>query len=229
MKVAISQSNYIPWKGYFDMINHVDVFVVFDEVQFTRRDWRNRNKIKSSNGTNWLTIPVESKGKYYQKISETLVSDHSWAQKHWQSISNFYRKTEYFKKYSPQFKEAYETAADEKHLSRINMIFIDLINSILGIETEFRQSSEFDLVDDPTGRLLNICKDLNASCYFSGPAAKDYLDVKQFSDEDIKVEWMDYTGYPEYHQLFGEFDHAVSILDLIFNVGPEARKYMKSF
>ncbi|PLX98715.1 MAG: hypothetical protein C0623_11985 [Desulfuromonas sp.] len=229
MKVAISQSNYIPWKGYFDMINCVDIFVVFDEVQFTRRDWRNRNKIKSPNGTNWLTIPVESKGKYYQKISETLVSDHSWAQKHWQSISNFYRKAKYFKKYSSQLRDTYEKASTENHLSKINMLFIEMINDILGIGTEIRQSSEFELVNDQTGRLLNICKDLNADYYLSGPAAKGYLDVNQFSDEKIKVDWMEYSSYPEYSQLFGQFEHAVSILDMIFNIGPETPKYMKSF
>lgn len=227
-KIAILQSNYIPWKGYFDLINMVDEFVLYDDMQYTRRDWRNRNKIKTPNGLAWLTIPVEVKGKYFQKINETKISEKDWAKKHWQSIVHNYSKAKYFKEYKEIFEELY-LGCDEEYLSQINYKFITAINEILRIKTKIRWSSEFELVDGQTEKLLGICKDCAADIYLSGPAAKDYLDESLFEAENIKVEWMNYGGYLEYEQLFPPFEHGVSILDLIFNEGPNATKFMKSF
>lgn len=227
-KVAILQSNYIPWKGYFDLINMVDEFILYDDMQYTRRDWRNRNKIKTPNGLLWLTIPVEAKGKYFQKINETKVSEKDWAKKHWQTIKSNYAKTKYFKDYKDIFEELYLNC-EEEYLSQINYKFIVAINTILGISTKIRWSSEFNLVEGQTEKLLGICKDCNADVYISGPAAKDYFDEELSDKENIKVEWMDYSGYPEYTQLFPPFEHGVSILDLIFNEGSNATQFMKSF
>lgn len=227
-KVAILQSNYIPWKGYFDMINMVDEFVLYDDMQYTRRDWRNRNKIKTPNGLVWLSIPVEVKGKYFQKINETKVSEKDWAKKHWQSIGHNYSKAGHFKEYKDIFEELY-LGCDEEYLSQINYKFITAINKILGIKTKIRWSNEFELIDGQTQKLLGICKDCNADVYLSGPAAKDYFDEELARTENIKVEWMDYSGYAEYNQLYPPFEHGVSILDLIFNEGSNANKFMKSF
>jgi len=227
-KIAILQSNYIPWKGYFDLINMVDEFILYDDMQYTRRDWRNRNKIKTPQGLKWLTIPVEVKGKYYQKINETKISDKEWGKKHWTQITQNYKKTKYFKEYKELFQELYLNSK-ELYLSEINYKFITAINEILGIKTTIRWSSEFDLVDGKSERLLGICKDCNADIYLSGPAAKGYLDEELFKKENIKVEWMDYSGYPEYNQLYPPFEHGVTILDLIFNEGQNATKFMKSF
>jgi hypothetical protein len=227
-KIAILQSNYIPWKGYFDLINSVDEFIIYDEMQYTRRDWRNRNKIMTLNGPKWLTIPVEVKGKYKQKVNETLISDSGWAVKHWQNIKQFYGKARFFNDYKNTFEEFYLNC-NETRLSQVNRRLIELVNGILGIKTTLRWSSEFDLFEGQTERLLGICEQAGGNVYLSGPAAKEYFDEEMAIEEGIKVEWMDYSGYPEYQQLHQPFEHGVTILDLIFNEGPEATQFMKSF
>ena len=226
-KVAILQSNYIPWKGYFDLINMVDEFILYDEVQYTKNDWRNRNKIKTPQGIQWLTIPVRQES-LDQKIKDTKISDKKWNIKHWRTISQNYSKAKYFKDYKDIFEELYLTC-DEEYLSEINYKFITTINEILGIKTKLRWSSEFELVDGQTEKLLGICKDCNADIYLSGPAAKDYFNEDLAKQENIKVEWMDYSGYKEYEQLNPPFEHGVTILDLIFNEGDRAKEFMKSF
>ena len=126
-KALITQSNYIPWKGYFDAINMVDEFIIYDDMQFTRRDWRNRNKIKTKDGLIWLTIPVEVKGKYFQKINETVISDPNWGMHHWKTIQYNYHKTPYFTLYKDQFEEAFLNN-DKKYLTEINLQFLQLID-----------------------------------------------------------------------------------------------------
>ena len=226
-KIAILQSNYIPWKGYFDLINMVDEFIFYDEVQYTKNDWRNRNKIKTPQGIQWLTIPVRQES-LDQKIKDTKISDKKWNIKHWRTISQNYSKAKYFKDYKDIFEELYLTC-DEEYLSEINYKFITTINQILEIKTKLRWSSEFELVDGQTEKLLGICKDCNADIYLSGPAAKDYFNEDLAKQENIKVEWMDYSGYKEYEQLNPPFEHGVTILDLIFNEGDRAKEFMKSF
>ena len=226
-KIAILQSNYIPWKGYFDLINIVDEFILYDDMQYTRRDWRNRNKIKTPQGIQWLTIPVRQEN-LEQKIKDTKITDKKWNIKHWRTISQNYSKSKYFKDYKDIFEELYLTC-DEEYLSQINYKFITTINEILEIKTKLRWSSEFELVDGQTEKLLGICKDCNADIYLSGPAAKDYFDEDLAKQENIKVEWMDYSGYKEYEQLNSPFEHGVTILDLIFNEGDRAKEFMKSF
>ena len=226
-KIAILQSNYIPWKGYFDLINMVDEFIFYDEVQYTKNDWRNRNKIKTPQGIQWLTIPVRQES-LDQKIKDTKISDKKWNIKHWRTISQNYSKAKYFKDYKDIFEELYLTC-DEEYLSEINYKFITTINEILEIKTKLRWSSEFELLDGQTEKLLGICKDCNADIYLSGPAAKNYFDEELAKQENIKVEWMDYSGYKEYEQLNPPFEHGVTILDLIFNEGDRAKEFMKSF
>jgi hypothetical protein len=225
-KIAISQSNYIPWKGYFDLINIVDEFILYDDVQYTRRDWRNRNKIKTAQGLKWLTIPVDVKGKYFQKINETKINDKSWAVKHWQQIKHNYAKAKNFKKYKDIFEELYLNCKEE-YLSEINHKFIIVINQILEIKTKIRFSSEFEMYGDQTEKLINICKQCNSKVYISGPTAKTYFDEELAKKENILVEWMNYENYKEYEQLYPPFEHGVTILDLIFNT--DATKFMKSF
>ncbi len=227
-KVAISQSNYIPWKGYFDAINMVDEFVLYDDMQYTRRDWRNRNKIKTREGAKWLTVPVEVKGKYFQKINETRISDPAWGTDHWNTILHNYSKAPFFKEYKDLFEPLY-LSSNETFLSKVNFNFIKVVCEILGITTTLRWSSEFELKEDRNDRLVDICTRLGATDYFSGPAAKFYMDEELFGRHQLTVHYFDYGGYPEYNQLYGEFDHAVSILDLLFCEGPEAKKFMKTF
>ncbi len=225
-KIAIVQSNYIPWKGYFDMIKLVDEFVLFDDMQYTRRDWRNRNKIKTANGLQWLTVPVEVKGKYFQKINETLISEARWAKDHWNTITHAYGKTKFFKEYKEPFESFYMNCT-EKYLSKVNFELIQIINNILKIDTPIRWSSDFQMAEGKTERLLDLTLQCGGTEYISGPAAKDYISEEMFADAGVKLTWMDYSGYNEYPQLHPPFEHGVTVLDLIFNTGPEAVNYLK--
>jgi len=227
-KIIITQSNYIPWKGYFDSINMVDEFVIYDDMQYTRRDWRNRNMIKTKDGVKWLTIPVEVKGKYFQKINETRINDQTWAEVHWNTLKHSYSKAKYFDEYKNVFEELY-LGCTEEYLSKVNYRFMKSICDMLGINTPMRWSSEFQLKEEKTERLVDICKKLNATDYYSGPAAQAYMNEELFKNENIAIHYFDYSGYPPYNQLHGEFTHAVSIIDLIFNEGPNATKFMKTF
>lgn len=223
-KVAILQSNYVPWKGCFDMIAAVDEFIIYDDVQYTNRDWRNRNKIKTNGQIQWLTIPV------YNSRSDTIrdvkVSLENWHVKHWKTLQTSYARAPAFRDTSGFLEELYRSQ-QSAYLSEINVEFIRAINSFLGIDTRITSSSDYDYGGERSERLLALCKAAGADIYLSGPAAKSYLDVSLFEQEKIKVEWMDYSGYPEYPQMDGPFEHAVSILDLIFNTGSSAGSFMK--
>ncbi|QNP29982.1 WbqC family protein [Cylindrospermopsis curvispora] len=227
-KIAIVQSNYIPWKGYFDLINSVDEFILFDDMQYTKRDWRNRNKIKTNKGLTWLTIPVQVKGKYYQKIKDTEVSDVNWRHEHWKSITYNYTRSNYFKTYQNTFESLYLNCQDI-YLSQINYQFIVNICEILGVRTKISWSMDYDIVEGKTERLISLCEQAGGTEYISGPSARDYIDANLFQSSNIKLSYIDYSNYPEYHQLFPPFEHGVSVIDLIFNEGENAKKYMNTF
>jgi hypothetical protein len=226
--LVIIQSNYIPWKGYFDLINMADQFIVYDHVQYTRRDWRNRNKIKTPRGPRWLTIPVSVKGKYDQPINETTISDPNWAHDHWKTIRHNYAHAPHFKTYEDRFERLYADISSE-YLSVINCHFIRAVCDILGITTPISFSEDFELIGNPSETLLNLCKQTGADHYLSGPSARNYLDETLFEREGIALSYMNYDGYPEYPQLYPPFEHKVSVIDLIFNTGPDAPRYVKSF
>ncbi len=225
-KIAILQSNYIPWKGYFDLIASVDEFVLYDDMQYTRRDWRNRNQIKTPQGVQWLTVPVVVKGKYHQKIRETEIDGVSWAQAHWKTLSQNYRRAAHFEAIASWLEPLYLNT-HQTHISELNRQFIEAICGFLEIKTRIRSSSEFLLHEGKTERLAGICQQAGAQEYVSGPSAKDYMDEKIFQDMGMGVSWFDYTGYSEYPQLWGPFTHHVTILDLLFNCGREARHHMR--
>ena len=227
-KVAISQSNYIPWKGYFDAIHTVDEFILYDDMQYTKRDWRNRNRIKTAHGLEWLSIPVQVKGRFTQKINETLVSDPSWGRSHWSSIRLSYARAPYFDRYRERFERLYSELED-RNLSVINRKFIDAVCEALGITTRIGSSSDYTLVDGKTERLVDLCRQVGATDYYSGPTAREYIDPERFREAGIELHFFDNTGYREYPQLWGKFEHAVTVLDLIFNTGPDAPNYMKSW
>jgi hypothetical protein len=225
--VAVVQSNYVPWKGYFDLIRVADEFVLFDDVQYTRRDWRNRNRIKTTDGLQWLTIPVEVKGKYTQRIRDARVSDRAWAAGHWVRIRHAYAKAPHFLEFADLFGELYAQAARLTSLSEINERFLRAVCGVLGITTRITSSADYDVSNpDPTGRLVDVCTQARATAYLSGPAARAYLDEAVFDRAGVGVRYMDYAGYPEYPQLHGPFEHAVSVLDLLFMTGPRAAEYL---
>jgi len=228
-RVAILQSNYIPWKGYFDLIRRVDEFILFDSVQYTRRDWRNRNLIKTNDGLKWLTIPVNVKGQFLQRINETTVNDSTWAATHWKTIRNQYARAPFFAQYDQLFSDLYAEAEKMDHLSDINTLFIRAVCNLLGIKTVLSHDTDYAIPEGKNERLLGLCQQAGATLYLSGPAAKSYLDETLFRDQGIEVEWMDYSGYPEYPQLHPPFEHGVTVLDLLFNTGDEASKYLRDF
>jgi hypothetical protein len=225
-KVAIVQSNYIPWKGYFDMIASVDEFILYDDMQYTRRDWRNRNKIKTPQGLQWLTVPVRVKGKYHQTIRETEIERANWAKSHWNSLCQNYRHAKHFHAIAQELEPLY-LQAEYSHLSQLNRVLIEAICAKLGITTEISNSWDYILSDGKTERLADLCTQAGGKEYVSGPAAKDYIEENVFAERGIKLTWFDYSGYPEYPQLWGEFTHSVTILDLLFNCGKEAHNYMR--
>ena len=225
--VIITQSNYIPWKGYFDAISISDEFVVYDDMQYTKRDWRNRNLIKTQQGLKWLTIPVEVKGNFFQKINETKIADKNWSKQHWDILKQAYSKS---KKYSEtkDFVENLYRSGSFDYLTDVNVHFITEICAYLKIDINLKMSSDFILNEERSQRLLDICLELNATDYYSGPAAKAYMDEKIFEDAKIGVHYLDYSNYLEYEQLNPPFEHGVSILDLIFNEGEDSYKFLKN-
>ena len=226
-KVAIVQSNYIPWKGYFDLIAAVDEFILYDDMQFTRRDWRNRNRIKTREGLAWLTIPVEVKGKYLQPIRETRIAGSDWAEKHWKTIAHAYARAAHLDELAPLLRHKYEEAAQRELLSEVNHLFLTFVCEQLQIATKLSWSMDYELVEGKNERLIALCRQAGATHYLSGPAARDYMDVELFARHGIEVAFFDYSGYPEYRQLHGPFEHAVSVIDLLLNEGRNARTYLK--
>lgn len=226
-RVLITQSNYIPWKGYFDAIASVDEAILLDTVQFTKRDWRNRNRIKTPHGAMWLTIPVRVAGNYRQLVNETRIADGGWARQHWKTLSFAYGRSPHFVSHKEPF-ESYYMHCEETFLSRINEDLIRIVCGALGIGTPIRRAEEFVSTDDRNGRLLEICMQTGATDYFTGPSAAAYIDRELFRRHGVTVHFFDFSGYPEYPQPHPPFDHHVSILDLIFNAGESARTLFRS-
>lgn len=223
-KIAILQSNYIPWKGYFDLMAYVDEFVIYDEVQYTKNDWRNRNRIKTPSGVQWITIPV-SKG-LDQRIMDVVVTDNRWRAKHWKSLEANYRKAPFFCYVEDMVGDLYKRA-DTENLSDINVAFIKKIADGLGIKTRISRSSDYVLEGDKNQRLVNLCIQACADCYVSGLSGKSYIEVEQFEKSGLSIEWFNYSGYREYPQLWGDFAHDVTILDLLFNTGPDSVNHLR--
>ena len=226
-RVAISQSNYIPWRGYFDLINYVDEFIIFDDMQYTKRDWRNRNLIKTSKGLQWLTIPVRVKGKYFQKIKDTEIIDNYWQNIHLKSIRLNYSKSKYFDLIFSMLEPLYKLN-NFRNLSLCNIEFIKLVNKFLKIKTKISCSSDFLLMKDKNERLASLVKQTNGNIYVSGPTAQNYLNDEVFNSKNISVEWFNYDNYKEYNQLWGSFKNNVSIIDLLMNEGSNSVNFLKS-
>lgn len=225
-RLAIVQSSYIPWKGFFDIVRRVDELVLYDDVQFTRRDWRNRNRIKTPQGLVWLTIPVEAKGNYRRAIKDIRVSDPGWSTRHWTTLRHAYSRAPCFEAYGPRVEVLYRRVSEEELLSRVNFVFLEGLRDMLGIQTPLTWSTDYDAEGSSTARLVSLCERAGATSYLSGPSARAYLNEELFAAAGIEVRWMDYEGYPEYEQLHPPFEHRVSVLDLLFHTGERAPEYL---
>lgn len=202
----------------------VDEFILYDDMQFTRRDWRNRNKIKTPQGTTWLTVPVKTKGKYQQSIFETKIDGTHWAKNHLMSFIQHYSRAPYYKSIISTFEPYYNKYYSYLYL--LNRELIVAVCNCLGINTKISNSSDYKLIGGKNERLAELCAQAGGTEYVSGPAAKKYLDEEVFLRKGIQVTWHDYSGYPEYPQLWGPFVHEVTVLDLLFNTGTDASWYI---
>lgn len=223
-RLAILQSNYIPWKGYFDLIASVDEFVIFDDAQYTKNDWRNRNRIKTPQGVQWLTIPVETSGKLTQRIRDAEAKNDAWREKHLRSLLQNYSRARYFADYRAWLEQLYGSC-NSHLLSEINYHFIAAICKQLDITTKLSWSSDYHVGEGKTERLVSLCRQTGATRYLSGPSARDYIDAALFKEAGIVLLFKEYD-YPEYPQLYPPFEHAVTVLDVILNTGPDARQYI---
>lgn len=224
-KLVILQSNYMPWKGYFDLIAAADEFILYDDMQFTKNDWRNRNKIKTPKGIEWMSIPVGQ--DIGRRIRDVELPSNLWQKKHWKTLESNYRHAPHYEDVAALFEPIY-LKSKHTHLSELNRELIEAVCAYLSISTRIRNSWDYNLADGKTERLADLCIQSGATEYLSGPAAQGYLDASVFARCGIKLTWMDYSGYPEYPQLWGEFQHGVTILDLLFNCGKDAPLYMKN-
>ncbi|HEY3422541.1 MAG TPA: WbqC family protein [Methanocellaceae archaeon] len=223
IKAAIIQSSYIPWKGYFDIIHDVDKFVFLEDVQYTKHDWRSRNRVKTPGGVKWLSVPVT--GGICQKICEAKIDNSlKWSEKHMRTIHHSYAACDHYRSYSDDIfrvlNKKYETISD------LNMALIKKLSSLLGIETELINSRDLEAPGTRDDRLISICERIGADSYLSGPAAKDYIVQKKFDGAGLKLEYKNYDGYPEYEQPWGAFDPFISVIDLIFCCGERAPYYI---
>ncbi|HVT82393.1 MAG TPA: WbqC family protein [Phycisphaerae bacterium] len=225
MKVGIIQSNFIPWRGYFDVIDEVDVFVLHDDLQYTKNDWRNRNRIKTDRGPAWLTVPVHYANRA-QLIQDTTIDyAQPWVAKHINLLRQWYRPAPHFAAYAENFFPLLQQTYGS--ISELNRTLLRWAMDHLGIRTPLRLSSELQVSGAKTERLIAMLTRLGATTYLSGPAAQDYLDLTLFRAHGIRLEFKTYD-YAPYPQLGPDFAPAVSILDLLFNTGPDARQHLKS-
>ena len=226
MNVVILQPSYIPWRGYFDQIRRADLFIFYDDVQYDKHGWRNRNQIKTTQGKQWLTIPVNSKGVTNGIPIKDVRIDWSkpWAKNHLKSLTVVYNKTPYFKEYLPLLESFYERR--DEFLADFTIEFSIALARELGINsTRFMRSSEMPHVEGrKTDRVIDVLKRVGATHYICGPSASSYMEPEKFEEAGITFEYIEYN-YPEYSQLYPPYDPYVSILDLMFMTGKDAIKY----
>jgi hypothetical protein len=223
MKIGTIQSNFLPWRGYFDFIREVDLFIIHDDVQYTKGDWRNRNKIKTPHGTQWITVPVHYR-QTDQLIEETDIDNSKlWARGMLNKIKNSYQQAPHFEPYFSELSDLLLEPA--RTISDLNVRLIQWVCSHLEIKTPLTFSREYNPQGAKTERLIGILKQVDATTYLSGPSAQAYLEPELFEQAGICLEYKVYD-YPEYEQLYLPFEPAVSVIDLLFMVGKEANKYL---
>lgn len=223
-RVGVIQPNYIPWKGYFHFINSVELFIFFDDVQYTKRDWRNRNRIKVKNSESiWLSVPVRAKrGTLIMDVE--VNNSENWARKHLSRLEQNYGKAPYFDMY---FEDVREILLAEHHLLvDLNIALCQKICTWLGIQTELKKASELKCKGVKDDKLINMMQAVKGTHYLSGPVAKNYIQPHLWKAAGINLDYMEYPNYPEYPQISTPFETGVSVLDLLFMTGPDAPRYI---
>jgi hypothetical protein len=226
MRVGIHQPMYLPWLGLFDRIQRCDVFVLLDNVPYSKNYFINRNKIKTTNGWTWLTVPVLTSGLFGQLIKDVQIDNKTqWCKTHWRSIYYSYKKAPHFPKYVNFFEGFY--AKEWAYLAEANEALLDFVLNTLGIKTRIVKASELDVLGKKEELILNTCKVLKADEYLSGPDGAKYLSLDLWRRNNIKVEFHNYR-HPEYPQLYGKFIPQMSIIDLLFNCGEDSLRILSS-
>lgn len=220
MRIGILQPGYLPWLGFFEQVYSSDVFVIYDDVQYDKHGWRNRNRIKSANGIQWITVPVLTSGMNKPLIKDVLIDNRtSWQKKHLNALTINYGKAEYFKDYIGIFEEIYARRWD--FLLELNVEITAKILSAIGLQREIKFSSKLDVHGDRIQRLIDICKLFNGTVFYEGAAGQNYIDEATFNSEGIALEYQKYE-HPIYRQLYGEFIPYLSVVDLLFNEGSKS-------
>ncbi len=226
MNVVILQPSYIPWRGYFDQIRKAELFVFYDDIQYDKHGWRNRNQIKTHQGKQWLTIPVHTRGVTNGTPIKDVRIDWSkpWPKNHLKSLASSYSRAPYFKEYLPLLESMFERR--DELLADFTIATSILLALALGFtSTRFMRSSELsDIGGQKTDRVINVLKRVGATHYLCGPSASSYMELEKFKAAGITFEYMQYN-YPEYKQLHPPYDPHVSILDLVFMTGKDAGNY----
>ena len=225
--VAIIQPNYIPWIGYFEIMKHVDCFIFLDDVQYTKRDWRNRNFILGNKGKEILSIPVLSKGRSIQKINEVIVADKKWKQNHLKKIFYSYKKSKHFDEIYSFLTDAYNNI-DSEFLSDNLCSINERICTYLGVNSKIIKSSSLKSKGIKNEKLLSLCEAVSAKIYISGPKATNYLDYEMFKKKNIKLKIVEYSIQKNYVSSKSfKFTRNLSIIDLLFNAGKNSKKYLQ--
>lgn len=225
--IGILQPGYLPWLGFFEQLYRSDVFVLYDDVQYDKGGWRNRNRIKTANGIQWLTVPVRLDFDDRPLVNEVLIDNTSnWRKKHATSIRQSYGKTPFFAHYWTIFEEAFDRQWDL--LIDLDLYFIEQLAACLGLAgRRMVRSSNLNISGDRIGRLLAICKHFDADVFYEGAAGCNYIDDREFTDQGITVQYQSYQ-HPAYKQLYGEFVPYLSVIDLLFNQGEQSRDILIS-
>jgi WbqC-like protein family len=228
MKIAISQPTYIPWLGYLELMDHVDLFVFLDNVQFVKQSWQNRNRIKTPAGLQWLTVPVVYRGRFGQRICDVEIRDASFVQQHLRAIELNYRRAAFFDRYFPELSIVMQAFERGGLLVEFNLALITWLQKVLGITTPVKRASCLPLEGRRTELLAKICRFFNAEIYLSPRGSADYLldELSFFQEAQIEVKFQNYA-HPEYLQCFPPFCGQASVLDLIFNEGPQSMNVIR--
>ena len=214
------QPGYLPWLGFFELMYNCDLFVLLDDVQYTKKDWRNRNRIRTREGWIWLTVPVLTKDKQNQLINEAKInSSTDWRRKHLRTIEINYYKAKYFNNYFPYFEKLY--ASDWGYLVDLDAEIISWIAKALDIKTTILESSVLNIEGKREDKIINICKKLGAEEFYDSKAAQNILDLEKFWENDITVKFQNYP-HPIYKQIYEPFIPYMSVIDLLFQYGPES-------
>ena len=225
MRVTILQPSYLPWLGFFEQMTRSDKFVLLDDVQYTRRDWRNRNKVRVKEGWVWLTVPVQQKSRFSQSLLETRIDNSvSWRRKHLETLRQHYCKAPFFEKYFPRCQQVYEK--DWTFLFVLCLETIQFLKEEMGIETPLLRSSEMKPGGEKTERLVSICRELGATHYLSGESGSNYIAEEDFSSQGIALEYQNYE-HPVYPQRYTGFVPHLSAIDLLFNCGEQSLGILK--